>query len=122
MKNEVQVSFRLRFTTRHDAEAGVYVGYCPALKQYSQGETEHEAGEAVVSAVTLFLVTCYERDILHSALRQRGMTRASGGTLERIKADSESEFVSVAPSEREFWRDVPINLLAAQEAASTCLQ
>lgn len=118
----VQVSFRLKFATRRDEEASVYVGYCPALKLYSQGVTEHEAEEAVVSAVKLFLVACYERDILHSALRNRGMTRATSMVANQIKKNENKEFISVQQFEREFWRDVPINLLAAQEAAETCLQ
>jgi hypothetical protein len=42
----------------------------------------------------------------------------------QIKSDERKEFVSVSPRpfEKEFWRDVPINLLAAQEASSSCLQ
>jgi hypothetical protein len=118
----VQVWFRLQFTTRRDDEANVHVGYCPALKLYSQGTTEHEAEEAVVSAVKLFLVACYERDILHSALRTRGMTRASSMVAAQITQDERKEFISVTPSEREFWRDVPINLLAAQEVSNVCPQ
>jgi predicted RNase H-like HicB family nuclease len=118
----VQVSFRLQFNTRRDDEADVYVGYCPALKLYSQGTTEEEAEEAVVSAVKLFLVACYERDILHSALRNRGMTRATAIAADQIKKDENKEFISVHQFDREFWRDVPINLVAAQEAAETCLQ
>lgn len=118
----VQVSFRLQFATRRDDEANVYVGYCPALKIYSQGKTEQESEEAVVSAVKLFLVACYERDILHSALRNRGMTRASTDAASRIKQDSKKEFISVQAFDREFWRDVPINLVAAQETTESCQQ
>lgn len=119
----LQVSFRLKFATRRDDEADVFVGYCPALKLYSQGMTEHDAEEAVVSAVKLFLVACYERDILHSALRARGMTKASSMiAAEQIKNNEAKEYISIRPFEREFWRDVPINLLAGQETAGQCLQ
>jgi hypothetical protein len=117
----VQVSFRLQFATRRDDEANVYVGYCPALALYSQGATEQESEEAIVSAVKLFLVTCYERDILHSALRTRGMTKATSMIADEIKKDERKEFISVRPFSKEFWRDVPINLLTAQEN-ETCLQ
>jgi hypothetical protein len=118
----VQVSFRLKFATRRDDEANVYVGYCPALKLYSQGVTEQESEEAVVSAVKLFLVACYERDILHSALRRRGITRATSMVASQIKKDESKEYISVRQFDREFWRDVPINLVAAQEASETCQQ
>jgi hypothetical protein len=115
----LQVSFRLKFATRHDADANVYVGYCPALKLYSQGETQEEASNAVVSAATLFLVTCYERDALHSALRRRGMTRATSAA---VNGDGDKEFVAIGEFKDEFWREVPINLLAAQGAAVQCQQ
>jgi hypothetical protein len=118
----VQVSFRLQFATRRDDDAGVYVGYCPALKLYSQGRTEKESEEAVVSAVKLFLVACYERDILHSALRSRGMTRATSIVAERIKKNSDEQFISVKAFDRNFWREVPINLVAAQETIDLCQQ
>jgi hypothetical protein len=117
----VQVSFRLQFATRRDDEANVYVGYCPALKLYSQGTTEQESEEAIVSAVKLFLVACYERDILHSALRTRGMTKATSMVADQIQKDERKEFITVRPYGKEFWRDVPINLLAAQEN-EICLQ
>lgn len=117
----LQLQFRLKFGTRHDADAGVYVGYCPALKLYSQGRTQDEAETAVVSAAQLFIVSCYERDILHSVLRKRGMTRASAG-MAQTTADEEKEFIAVGRFENQFWRDVPISLLAAQEAATPCLQ
>lgn len=116
----VQVSFRLQFATRRDDEANVYVGYCPALKIYSQGKTEQESEEAVVSAVKLFLVACYERDILHSALRSRGITRATSMVASQLTNDPRKEFISIKEFDREFWRDVPINLVAAQEVNEPC--
>jgi predicted RNase H-like HicB family nuclease len=118
----VQVSFRLKFATRRDDEANVYVGYCPALKIYSQGKTEEESEEAVVSAVKLFLVACYERDILHSALRSRGMTRATSMVAAQIQCNADKEFISFKEFDREFWREVPINLIAAQEITELCPQ
>lgn len=117
----LQLQFRLNFATRHDAEAGVYVGYCPALKLYSQGTTQEEAEKAVVSAAQLFIVTCYEKDILHSALRKRGMVKAAAASMRALE-NGDKEFISVKNFDHEFWRDVPINLLAAQEAAVPCLQ
>jgi hypothetical protein len=117
----LQVSFRLKFATRHDDDADVYVGYCPALKLYSQGVTEEEASTAVVSAATLFLVTCYERDILHSVLRRRGMTKAAAGAA-GVATDKDKEFIVIGEFQNEFWREVPISLLAAQGAAVQCQQ
>jgi len=121
----IEVSFRLKFAIRHDSDAGVYVGYCPSLRVYSQGRTDQEVEEAVVSAAKLFIVACYERDILHSVLRKRGMTRAVGGPAKfaELQSNPDKEFIHVAPRfDREFWRDVPISLLASHESVQTCLQ
>ncbi|SRR6266496_801734 len=121
----VQVSFRLKFATRHDSDAGVYVGYCSSLNLYSQGRTDQEAEDAAVSAATLFIVACYEQDSLHTVLRKRGMTRAAPGLteLQKLKANPDREFISVRPSfDREIWRDVSISLLAAKEGVQPCLQ
>jgi hypothetical protein len=50
------------------------------------------------------------------------MTKATSIVASQIKKDESKEFISVHQFEKEFWRDVPINLVAAQEAAETCLQ
>lgn len=119
----IQVSFRLNFAVRHDDDANVYVGYCPALKLYSQGEGKDEAKAAIVSAAKLFIVRCYEKDILHTVLRDRGMTRATAEQARKISSpDGPNEFISVGNFTDHFSEEVPIQLLAAKEAATLCLQ
>jgi predicted RNase H-like HicB family nuclease len=119
----LQVSFRLNFATRHDVDANVYVGYCPALKLYSQGSDNEEAKAAIVSAAKLFIVRCYEKDILHTILRERGMTKASSAELAKLSAvNSPDEYIAVGDFTDHFCQDVPIQLLAAKEAAKLCLQ
>src|SRR5438094_2757511 len=54
-----------------------------------QGETKTVARAAIVSAAKLFIVRCYERDILHTVLRDRGMTRARWEEIEKISTDGE---------------------------------
>jgi len=122
----LQVQFRLGFATRYDAEASVHVGYCPTLDLYSQGETKDEAKAAIISATKLFIVRCYERDILHTVLRGRGMTRATTEEVAQVAVGEDGEFIRVKKAadqfEDHFEFDVPIYLLAAREAASACLQ
>ena len=112
----VLVKFSLLFGTRHDEEAGVHVGYCPALKVYSQGRSEVEAQEAVVDAAKLFIINCYRRDILHRVLRDRGMTEAVEGPTQS------RQFIEIGHYENQFEREVPIELLSAQyvEANAAC--
>lgn len=123
--NSIQLQFRLGFAMRYDIDAAVHVSYCPTLSLYSQAETKDEARAAIISAAKLFIVRCYERDILHTALRERGMTRATSEEIARISTDAEcnKEFISVNNNFTDFFEeDVPIQLLAAQEAATNCLQ
>jgi predicted RNase H-like HicB family nuclease len=65
-------SFELKTRTciQFDPEAGVYVGSCPELGLVSQGVTEEDAERAIQSAINLFVITCYEHDILHSTLKR----------------------------------------------------
>jgi hypothetical protein len=119
----LQVSFRLKFAMRRDDDANVHVGYCPALKLYSQGADKMEAKAAIVSAAKLFIVRCYEKDILHTVLRDRGMTRASAEQVKKIStANGPDEFISVGDFTDHFYEEVPIQLLAAKEAATLCPQ
>ncbi len=123
--NSIQLQFRLGFAMRYDGDADVHVSYCPTLSLYSQGGTKAEARAAIVSAAKLFIVRCYERDILHTVLRERGMTKATSEQIARLATDAEckKEFISVDSNFTDFFEeDVPINILAAQEAATTCLQ
>lgn len=120
----LQVIFRLKFAMRHDDDANVYVGYCPALKLYSQGTKKDEARAAIISAAKLFIVRCYEKDILHTVLRDRGMTKATAEQVAKVSAtDGPDEFIAVGNDFGDhFYEDVPISLLAAKEAANICLQ
>ena len=77
MLENLTVDFKLDFGFRWDEDAKVHVGFCPALGLYSQGRTEEEAEAAVASAASLFIGACYDRDILHTVLRERGMTKVT---------------------------------------------
>ena len=109
---ELQVTFKLRFATRHDEETGVHVGFCPVLGLYSQGRDKNEAEEAVQAAAASFIGACYEKDTLHSVLRRRGMTKVGPAHLAEVE-----EFIQVQGFEDSFERDVPLNLVIASLSA-----
>src|SRR5271155_2676487 len=115
----LEVTFRLNFATRHDTKANVYVGYCPKLGIYSQGRTEKEAETAIVGAAKQFIVACYERDILHTVLRDRGMKKATADFKTSIE-NREQEFIAVDRDENQFELDVPIGLLDSSEEELAC--
>ena len=111
----VSVQFKLKCLSRHDETAGAYVGYIPALKVFSQAANEAELSRALISAAQMFIITCYERSILESVLKERGMTRAVG---DNTALPEDCDYISVSEYKKEFTVDVPINLVAAAAAAN----
>jgi predicted RNase H-like HicB family nuclease len=79
MTTRLQITIQLEAAVRHDAVAGVHVGFCPALRLYSQGTTEQEAFEAIKSAAALFVTTCVRRNQLSNVLDSYGFKLAEGG-------------------------------------------
>jgi predicted RNase H-like HicB family nuclease len=61
---------KTRTCIQYDSEAGVYVSSCPEFGLVSQGLTEDEAERAIQSAINLFVITCYEQEILYSTLKR----------------------------------------------------
>src|SRR5690242_19524317 len=116
----IRVEFSLDCMSRHDSDANVLVGYIPALRLYSQGRDEKELENAMKSAAALFIVTCYERDILHKVLRERGMTKATtkaaADKARQGQYISVSERASTPTFDRDFKITVPIELIAGQAA------
>lgn len=112
----INIRFNLAFAARHDEETGVWVGWCPALSLYSQGRSAEEAEEATVSAATLFIGSCFERDILHTVLREKG--------LKKVASDAETlekkEYIQVEGFERITERSVPLALLSSMQEEVLC--
>ena len=90
-------------------ETGVHVGFCPVLKVYSQGRTEKEAEDAVLSAVTFFIGTCYERDILHNVLRKRGLKKVNA----KQHVSPAKRHIVVSGFDRVIERSVSLELLSS---------
>lgn len=122
MNGNIKVEFALECLGRRDEEAGVCVGYIPALRLYSQATDEEHLEKALRSAAELFIVTCYDRGILGQALRDRGMIHAAGAeSLERAR-QANRQYIAVskrdAAFDKSFTVKVPISLLAAQQVAA----
>ena len=110
----MEMKFRLAFGTRKDEDTGVFVGYCPLLNIYSQGDTDAEAEKAIIDAAQLFIVTCYRRNTLGKLLRNRGMVDAAPRPVE----EGQHQYIAVQVQEisdydRQFEYEVPVDLLAA---------
>ena len=112
----MQVIVNLQGAIRRDVDADVFVSFCPALKLYSQGETEEQATDALKSGVTLFLAHCIEHGHIDAALKSVGMTRTSVSALSSVESRV-SEWIAIreAKFDEAFPFSVPINLISAQQ-------
>jgi hypothetical protein len=126
MSEKIKVDFALHCWARRDKDADIFVGYIPTLRVYSQGHNEEELKRALASAAEMFIVTCYGRGILGNALKERGMTEASGAVAVAAakRASNKGEYIAVseyeATYETQFTINVPIELIAAQKASAEC--
>ncbi len=120
----LQIQVNLSGAIRRDADADVFVSYCPALKLYSQGEDEVQAMEALKSAVGLFLTTCFDRGQWDAALRDAGFNETSTIGLTTVeKRMGEWIEIRAAKFDEAFEFTVPINLIAAnRQRAMGCQQ
>lgn len=118
MNPNIVVEFSLDCWSRHDEEAKVLVGYIPALRLYSQGRNDEELVKAMKSAAEMFLITCYGRNVLGKALRERGMTKAT--TQAAAEKARQGQYIAVSEYassfEKNFKVNVPIELVAGQAA------
>ena len=67
---------------------GVYVANCPLLDVVTQGDTEDEAKKNLAEALSLFLISCYERGTLENVLRRAGFTPGRGTTPTRVPIEA----------------------------------
>jgi len=67
-----QVMFKLDCLTRRDENAGVYVGYIPALNIFTQASAKERLEAALESAASLYIVACHRRKLLDRVLTGMG--------------------------------------------------
>lgn len=48
-----------------------FVSCCPTLDIHSQGKTKKEAIYNIIEAISLFLITCFEKGTLEAVLKER---------------------------------------------------
>lgn len=116
----IMVTMRLQGATRYDEETKSFVGFCPALKVYSQGKTEDEAKRALESTLALYVETCYTRNILQSVLSRAGFKSFPPGSARSVtSAVNEYILIQKANFDSVFEMDVPLELVAAAALEGT---
>lgn len=127
------VNFSLEGQIREDKETASFVSYCPALELYSAGRTRPEAKAALQSAVDMYIRLSYDRGILGRLLKEKGFGVALSGlqTAHAATPAIDGDFIAIAETKSDglapayddiFPVEVPIHLVAAQQAQMECLQ
>ncbi len=65
------IEFKLPFHIKKDN--GWYVSSCSILDVHSQGKTIKKAKENLIEALSLFLISCFERGTLAEVLKESGL-------------------------------------------------
>jgi predicted RNase H-like HicB family nuclease len=71
----------------------IYVSFCPALDIASQGDTKQKAKSNLIEALSLFLISCYERGTLDAVLKDCGFKPAYK-SIQKEKQDN-SDYIDV---------------------------
>ena len=82
---------------------------CPVLDIHSQGETEERAKKNLAEAISLFLISCFERGILDEVLKKCG-----------FKPRYEMPAVKLSPRKSQNFIDVPIPFYINEAGKSEC--
>ena len=66
---EISVQFKLQLPVKIKKRAKWFVASCTILDVHSQGETQAKAKKNLVEALSLFLISCFERGTLGTVLK-----------------------------------------------------
>ena len=70
------VEFTCKLPVKIKKEIKCFLASCPVLDVHSQGETEEKAKKNLVEALSLFLISCFERHTLEAVLQESGFRPA----------------------------------------------
>ncbi|MBW1729791.1 MAG: hypothetical protein JRH08_03785 [Deltaproteobacteria bacterium] len=73
---EVTVQFNARLPIKVRKRKNWYLASCPVFDVHSQGETERKAKKNLAEALSLFLISCFERGTLDQVLKDCGFKPA----------------------------------------------
>jgi predicted RNase H-like HicB family nuclease len=86
-----------------------YLASCPVLHISSQGITEKKARKNLVEALTLFFISCIERNTLDAVLKECGFEKATTYPTKSNEKFKKSDYINI-----------PLSLLAAKSNTNQC--
>ncbi len=76
MAVKVKIKIEMQLPVLLQKKEKWFVSSCPILDVFSQGETEEQAKNNLIEALSLFLSSCYEHGTFEAVLQQCGFQRA----------------------------------------------
>ena len=90
------IKFEVKLPAKIIKRRNRFVASCPILDVHSQGQTEEKAKKNLVEALSLFLVSCFDRGVLDEVLKNCGFTVRRGILQQKTPPMKASKFVSVS--------------------------
>lgn len=78
---KLPVQFNMQLPVKITKKEKWYVSSCPVLDVYSQGDTLENAKKNLIEALSLFLISCFERGTLDAVLQDCGFRPVTSGRL-----------------------------------------
>lgn len=92
---ETPVQFIVKLPIKITKKKKWVVASCPILDVHSQGNTEKKARNNLIEALSLFLVSCFDRGSLDTVLKQCGFKAIHQQAAPRTSSLSKEDYVSV---------------------------
>ena len=103
------IDFKVKLPVKIQKRKKWLLASCPVLDIHSQGETEERAKKNLAEAISLFLISCFERGILDEVLKKCG-----------FKPRYEMPAVKLSPMKSQNFIDVPIPFYINETGKSEC--
>jgi predicted RNase H-like HicB family nuclease len=96
-KKATRVEFNLQLPFKITKRTKWFLASCPILDVHSQGDTQETAKKNLVEALSLFLVSCFERGTLDEVLKKCGFSpiHRVPGSLKPIATVGRENYISV---------------------------
>jgi predicted RNase H-like HicB family nuclease len=93
----VKVEFKVKLPFKITKRSKWFLASCCILDVHSQGSTEEIAKKNLVEAVSLFLISCFERGTLAEVLKKCGFTPIHGtpGPMRAASTTGHQNYISV---------------------------
>ena len=108
---DIDVQFSLTVPVKITRKKKWYLASCPILDVHSQGESERKAKKNLGEALSLFLISCFERGTLDAVLKSCGFKAAYPPSTPLKKRPL---------VKKEDYINVPIPFLVSQNSQVQC--